>query len=213
MDARGRWRSPDADTMAQVVVEYGLSSARASSVYAPGALRADQEGWVAQARRPSLDATAGWTARARGYGLRADELVPHENENTDNHNSPDPKHGSDQRATAALRTPFVQGVNDDRHARREGNAGGDPHDGCPDCVDKDLRHELSARATRPSQAARGRVKHLEQEHRDERYDDDHNLPVTVLSPEGSPPPKPRRAGRVLGHAQPYFKATAGSWTS
>jgi hypothetical protein len=112
--------------MAQVVVEYGLSSARASSVYAPGALRADQEGWVAQARRPSLDATAGWTARARGYGLRADELVPHENENKDNHNSPDPKHGSDQRATAALRTPFVQGVKDDRHARREGNAGGDP---------------------------------------------------------------------------------------
>jgi len=35
-------------------------------VYAQGALRADREGWVAQARLPSLDATAGWTARARG---------------------------------------------------------------------------------------------------------------------------------------------------
>ena len=30
---------------------------------------ADQEGWVAQARKPSLDAMAGWTARARGHGL------------------------------------------------------------------------------------------------------------------------------------------------
>ena len=37
-----------------------------SLVYAQ-ALRADQEGRVAQARLLSLDATAGWTARARGY--------------------------------------------------------------------------------------------------------------------------------------------------
>ena len=34
----------------------------------PGAQSADQEGWVAQARKPSLDATAGRTARACGHG-------------------------------------------------------------------------------------------------------------------------------------------------
>jgi hypothetical protein len=38
------------------------------SVYAQGALRAGSRGWVAQARKSSLDATAGWTARARGWG-------------------------------------------------------------------------------------------------------------------------------------------------
>ena len=37
-------------------------------VYALGALMADQEGWVVQAQIPSLDAAAGWKARARGHG-------------------------------------------------------------------------------------------------------------------------------------------------
>jgi hypothetical protein len=33
-----------------------------------GAEGVDREGGVAQARKPSLEATAGWTARARGHG-------------------------------------------------------------------------------------------------------------------------------------------------
>jgi hypothetical protein len=44
----------------------------AGPVYAEGALWADQEGWVAQERYPSLDAPAGWTAQARGHGPECD---------------------------------------------------------------------------------------------------------------------------------------------
>jgi len=45
------------------------------SVYAQGALWADQEGWVAQARKPSLDAEKGWTPWARGYGMLGDGML------------------------------------------------------------------------------------------------------------------------------------------
>jgi hypothetical protein len=57
----------------------GSSPGNATGLKAPkrtrggrGAKGADREGWVAQARNPSLDATAGWTARARGNSVADD---------------------------------------------------------------------------------------------------------------------------------------------